>query len=57
MENWRGNAYRAVYTVRFGAAVFVLHEKKANLGIAAPRQDTDLIRRRLRVTEQLVKES
>ena len=25
VEDWRGNSYRAVYTVRFSAAVFVLH--------------------------------
>lgn len=36
VEDWRGNTYRAVYTVRFAAAVFVLHvfQKKAMRGIA-----------------------
>jgi phage-related protein len=58
VEDWRGNAYRAVYTVRFSAAVFVLHvfQKKAKHGIATPRQDLELIRERLKVAEQMAKE-
>jgi phage-related protein len=44
VEDWRGNAYRAVYTVRFAAAVFMLHvfQKKAKSGIVTPRQDMEL---------------
>jgi len=58
VEDWRGNAYRAVYTVRFSAVVFVLHvfQKKAKHGIATPRQDMELIRERLKVAEQMAKE-
>jgi phage-related protein len=58
VEDWRGNAYRAVYTVRLSAAVFVLHvfQKKAKHGIATPRQDMELIRERLKVAEQMAKE-
>ena len=58
VEDWRGNAYRAVYTVRFAAAVFVLHvfQKKAKRGIATPKQDMELIRERLKVAEQMAKE-
>jgi len=58
VEDRRGNAYRAVYTVRFAAAVFVLHvfQKKAKSGIATPRQDMELIRERLKAAEQIVKE-
>jgi len=58
VEEWRGNAYRAVYTVRFSAAVFVLHvsRKKAKHGIATPRHDMELIRARLHVAEQMAKE-
>ena len=58
VEDWRGNAYRAVYTVRFAAAVFVLHvfQKKAKSGIATPKQDMELIRARLKVAEQIVKD-
>ena len=46
----RGNAYRAVYTVRFAEAVFVLHvfQKKSKSGRATPRTDLSLVRQRLR---------
>ena len=43
------NAYRVVYTVRYADAVFVLHafQKKSKKGVATPKADMDLIRRRL----------
>jgi phage-related protein len=46
VEDWRGNAYRAVYTVRFANAVYVLHcfQKKSKRGIETPKADMDLIR-------------
>jgi phage-related protein len=58
VEDWRGSAYRAVYTVRFAAGVFVLHvfQKKAKSGIAMPKQDMELIRERLKAAERIVKE-
>ena len=58
IEDWQGNAYRAAYTVRFEAAVFVLHvfQKKSKSGIATPKKDIDLIRARLKAAEALVKE-
>jgi phage-related protein len=45
-----GDAYRAVYTVRFEEAVYVLHafQKKSTGGIATPQRHLDLIRQRLR---------
>jgi len=58
VEDWRGNAYRAVYTVRFEAAVFVLHvfQKKSRSGIATPKPDMALIRERLKAAEQIARE-
>ncbi|MCQ3923279.1 MAG: type II toxin-antitoxin system RelE/ParE family toxin [Rhodocyclaceae bacterium] len=58
VENDAGGTYRAVYTVRFEEAVFVLHcfQKKSKSGIATPREDTDIIRARLKVAEAIVKE-
>ena len=49
-----GDTYRAVYTVRFKAAVYVLHafQKRAKRGIATPKREMDLIRRRLKAAEQ-----
>lgn len=45
-----GNALRAVYTVRFARAVYVLHvsRKKSNTGVATPSYHIDLVKRRLK---------
>lgn len=45
-----GDTFRAVYTVRFAKAVYVLHafQKKSKRGIATPKADLDLIALRLR---------
>jgi phage-related protein len=58
VEDWEGNTYRAIYTVRFERAVYVLHvfQKKAKHGIATPKSDLDLIRSRLKAAEQAWKE-
>ncbi|MBO9136250.1 type II toxin-antitoxin system RelE/ParE family toxin (plasmid) [Rhizobium sp. B230/85] len=58
VENDGGGTYRAVYTVRFEEAVFVLHcfQKKSKSGIATPKEDLDIIRARLKVAEILAKE-
>ena len=58
VEDWEGSTYRAVYTVRFERAIYVLHvfQKKAKRGIATPKSDLDLIRHRLKVAEQAAKE-
>jgi len=58
VEDWHGDTYRAVYTVRFTAAVFVLHvfQKKARKGIETPKHEIDLIRKRLKAAESAAKE-
>ena len=45
--------YRVIYTARLAEAVYVLHafQKKSKRGIATPRSDIELIRRRLRDAE------
>jgi phage-related protein len=59
IESHAGNAYRAVYTVRFAAAVVVLHvfQKKSKSGIETPKPDMDLIDARLKKATELMKES
>lgn len=49
VERDRSGAYRAVYTAQLADAIYVLHvfQKKSKRGIATPRHDIDLIRRRL----------
>ena len=46
--------YRAVYTVRLGDAIYVLHafQKKSKKGIATPKHEIEMIRRRLAAAEQ-----
>ena len=53
MEDYDGSTYRAVYTVRFANAIYVLHtfQKKSKRGIATPKQDMDLIKARLKMAE------
>lgn len=53
IEDFVGSSYRAVYTVRFADAVYVLHcfQKKSRSGIATPKQELDLIRERLKAAE------
>tara|TARA_R100001143_G_scaffold59107_1_gene57524 strand:+ start:3683 stop:4030 length:348 start_codon:yes stop_codon:yes gene_type:complete len=50
VEDHRGDTFRAVYTVRVGDAVHVLHafQKKSKSGIATPRPDVKLIEKRLK---------
>jgi phage-related protein len=54
-ESYDGSAYRAVHTVRYAEAVYVLHafQKKSKRGIATPKAELDLIERRLK---DLIKE-
>jgi phage-related protein len=53
VEDWKGDTYRAVYTVKFNAAVYVPHcfQKKATKGIATPKPDLGLIAARLKMAE------
>ena len=58
VEDDVGGTYRAVYTVKFVEAVFVLHcfQKKSKRGIATPKEDMDIIHARLKIAEAYVKE-
>ena len=58
VEDFRSDTFRAVYTVKFAEAVFVLHcfQKKSKSGIATPKADMDIIRARLKVAEVLAQE-
>lgn len=58
VEDDTGGTYRAVYTVKFAQAVFVLHcfQKKSKRGIATPKEEMDIIHARLKVAEAFVKE-
>ena len=50
VDDFDGDTYRAVYTVRFAQIVYVLHafQKKSKRGIATPKSELDLIEQRLK---------
>ena len=54
VEDFDGDTYRAVYTVRFAGLIYVLHafQKKSKKGIATPKQTIELIKSRLRDAEE-----
>ena len=54
VEDLRGDAFRAVYTVRFAGWVYVLHcfQKKSRSGSKTPREDMALIDARLKAARQ-----
>ena len=49
VDDFDGNTYRAVYTIRFASVVYVLHafQKKSRSGITTPKPEMELIDRRL----------
>jgi phage-related protein len=53
-----GDTFRAVYTVRFARAVYVLHafQKKSPRGIKTPQSDVNLVHERLKMAERDYKE-
>jgi phage-related protein len=55
LSDFKGGTFRAVYTVRFASAVYVLHvfQKKSKRGIATPLREIELVRKRLAQAEKL----
>lgn len=57
VSDYQTDTYRAVYTVRFGERVYVLHAfQKKSKGIATQQSDIELIKRRLRQAKALHEE-
>jgi phage-related protein len=58
IKDHRGDTFRAVYTLRYAGAVYVLHafQKKSKTGRGTPRRDMELIRRRLSEAERIAEE-
>lgn len=54
VDSDRGNAYRAIYTVKFAGVVYVLHafQKKSKSGVKTPQDEIDKVRRRLKEAEK-----
>jgi len=55
IEDFDGNAFRAVYTIRFADAVYVLHafQKRSKKGSETPKREMDVVRARLRMARDL----
>lgn len=55
VEDFDGDTFRAVYTVKLKGVVYVLHafQKKSRKGIKTPKQDIDLVKLRLKAAEDL----
>ena len=58
VTDYRGDTFRAVYTVRYAETVYVLHafQKKSKTKRETPGRDRELIKQRLREAEQIAKE-
>lgn len=54
VRNYSGDTYRAIYTVRFAEAVYVLHafQKKSPRGIQTRQSDVALVRERLKAAQR-----
>jgi phage-related protein len=54
VEDFNGDTYRAVYTVRFAEVVYVLHafQKKSKKGIATPRHEIEKVEARLKQAQK-----
>jgi phage-related protein len=55
IEDDANGTYRAIYTVRYASAVYVLHafQKKSKRGRATPQRDIELVRERLKRTAEI----
>jgi phage-related protein len=58
VEDDTAGTYRAVYTVKFKEAVFVLHcfQKKSKSGISTPKKEMEIIHARLKAASAVAQE-
>lgn len=56
--DYRGDAFREIYTARYEEVVFVVHifQKKSKRGAQIPKEDRELIEKRLKWAEEVYKE-
>ena len=57
ITDYRGDTFRAVYTLKYAGRVYVLHafQKKSKSGRQTPRRDIELIKQRLHEAEQIAR--
>ena len=53
----RGDAFRVVYALRIGTAVWVIHafQKKSKTGIKTPQREIDLVHERIKRLKELLR--
>jgi len=58
IESDQAGTYRAVYTIKFGNEIYILHcfQKKSKSGISTPKEDMDIIHKRLKEAEEIAKQ-
>jgi phage-related protein len=58
VKDFRGDTFRAVYTLRYAGAVYVLHsfQKKSKTGRETPHRGIEMIKRRILQTEEIARE-
>ena len=58
IDSDKAGTYRAVYTIKMADVLFILHvfQKKSKQGIKTPQQDIELVRKRLKIAEEIYKE-
>ncbi|MBO1070333.1 MAG: addiction module toxin RelE [Dolichospermum sp. DEX189] len=54
VDDFDGDTYRAIYTVKFEGVIYLLHsfQKKSKHGIATPKQDIELVEKRLKIAQE-----
>ena len=54
VDDFQRDTYRAVYTVKFADAVYVLHafQKKSKRGTVTPKAEIELVKSRLKLAEE-----
>jgi phage-related protein len=57
VSDHRGDTFRAVYTLKFEGAVYVLHafQKKSKTGRETPKRELELVKQRFKEAEQIAK--
>ena len=55
VDDFDGDTYRTVYTVRFAEAIYVLHafQKRSTRGVATPKREVEIVNARLELARQL----
>jgi len=57
IADYRGDTFRAIYTVRYRDAIYVLHafQKKSKSGRETPLREMELLKQRLHIAETIAK--